>query len=121
MSRKKGSRNRRTAEVAAVLNRLEKEEAINPTNWILALDAIVMDQAKDPAARIAAFRALAAYRWGLPRAILDLPTTHEFGPSATELYLQIQNSQEHRRHLEDLERTRRRLSAVTVEADVSVA
>ncbi len=116
MARKRGSLNRRTAEVAAVLNRLEKSSRINPEKWILALDSIALDTEQDPLARIAAIRVLAAYRWGFPRAALDLKTTHELGEHYLELLLRIQGSDEHRRHLEDLERRRRRMAAVTVPA-----
>lgn len=116
MARKLGSLNRRTAEVAACLNRLEKDGRIDPEKWILALDTIALDTKQEPQARISAIRVLAAYRWGLPRAALDLKTTHELGASAVDLLLRIIDGDEYRRNVEGLERRRMRLAAVTVNA-----
>lgn len=116
MARKLGSLNRRTVEIAAVLNRLEKDGRIDPEKWILALDSLVHDVSQDAHVRISAVRVLASYRWGLPRAALDLKTTHELGGSVIDLLHRIHGSNEHRRNLEALERRRMPLTAVTVNA-----
>jgi hypothetical protein len=116
MARPFGSKNKRTREVAAAMDALEREGALDPRRWLLTLQAIADDAETSPFARIAACRALAAYRFGLPTARVDI--THEAGESWQSLLTRIASSPEIRRSREELEswRERRRLAAVTVEA-----
>ncbi len=111
-----GSLNKRTREIAGALNRLERDGKIDPEKRILGLDGLATDTAQDPHVRIAAIRLLLAYRFGQPRVALDVATTHELGESTVSLLLRLQSDERHRQIRETVERERRRLTAVTVEA-----
>lgn len=111
VARPKGSRNRVTRELRVVLDRLEREEVLQPRRWFLKLEEIALGDGPD---RVQAARVLLAYRYGLPQGRLQIE--HEVGESAEALLVRIARSEEHRRHLEALERRRLTSGAVTVEA-----
>lgn len=91
------------------MDRLEKEDVLQPRRWFEKLEAIALGSDGD---RVAALRTLLAYRFGLPQGRLAIE--HGISETAEQLLRKIAASQEHREALETLER--RRLGAVTVEA-----
>jgi len=120
-----GSRNKATAAIRTVMDRLEKvgwgdhKTKLHPELWLLQLQAIGMDSEREPGVRITALRVLLNYRYGLPHAAIDLTTTHELGESATALLMRIAQSDQHRRALEELETMRRKAlpSATVIDDD----
>ena len=71
MGRPRGSPNKVTANVRAVVGRLERGGKLDLERCFVALQGIVDDPGQ-PGARIAAARELFNRAFGLPRAALDL-------------------------------------------------
>lgn len=110
--RPKGARSYATKNVRALLDRLQREGKLQPERVFARLQEIALSDADD---RIGAARLLLGYHFGYPAAKVDFDVQHSLGESATGLLLRIASSDAHRAALEDLERDRRRLPAVTVE------
>jgi hypothetical protein len=66
--------------------------------------------------RVAASRLLLSYIFGAPTALVEVRETHDLGESVVAILERIATSDEHRQHLEAIEK-RRRSNAVTVEVE----
>jgi hypothetical protein len=107
LGRPRGSRNKVTAEVRRLLDRLTRDERISPARVFARLEQIALSDRPDavPAARV-----LLSYLYGLPTAHVALE--HGLSESATDLLIRISQSDEHRRALAEIEqwRDRRRVA-----------
>lgn len=107
--RPRGSRSYKWKSMRLLLGRMVNEGRLTPTRILERLQEVALSDAPD---RVAAARLLLGYFYGYPTARLELE--HGISESVVDLLAQIHQSAEHRAHLEDDERRRRRLSAVTV-------
>ena len=113
MGRPLGSKNRKTPELAALFDRLEKKRAIDPEAWVLALDRIACDEKRPAEIRITAIDRLLRFRYGNPASAIT--ATVEAGRSWQDVLIAVVTSEQGRRNREELEnwREQRRLAVTT--------